>query len=138
MSVDNGLYPSDLLSLTKYVVGLAMLAGGLGRGLRAALSQVLVTHGLAMRVFLMRWFHWTVDQLLAVENPPHAEPVVLERVPSDDDARPDGPLAWMHTKSLYRLAPKGQELLKGCTDDMCSACSPLYLVPRRWDERRQA
>ena len=26
-------------------------------------SLVLVTHGLAARVFLMRWFHWTVDQV---------------------------------------------------------------------------
>ena len=27
-------------------------------------SLVLVTHGLALRIFLMRWFHWTVDQVL--------------------------------------------------------------------------
>jgi hypothetical protein len=26
-------------------------------------SLVLVTHGLALRIFLMRWFHWTVDQV---------------------------------------------------------------------------
>lgn len=36
-------------------------------------SLVLVTHGLALRVFLMRWFHWTVDQFLEVFNPPNAE-----------------------------------------------------------------
>jgi hypothetical protein len=28
-------------------------------------SLVLVTHGLALRIFLMRWFHWTVDQVTA-------------------------------------------------------------------------
>lgn len=27
-------------------------------------SLVLVTHGLALRIFLMRWFHWTVDQVM--------------------------------------------------------------------------
>lgn len=26
-------------------------------------SLVLVTHGLALRIFLMRWFHWSVDQV---------------------------------------------------------------------------
>ena len=32
-------------------------------------SLVLVTHGLALRIFLMRWFHWTVDQFMGVFNP---------------------------------------------------------------------
>jgi len=32
-------------------------------------SLVLVTHGLALRIFLMRWFHWTVDQFMDVFNP---------------------------------------------------------------------
>ena len=36
-------------------------------------SLVLLTHGLALRVFLMRWFHWTVDQFMSVYNPPNAE-----------------------------------------------------------------
>ena len=36
-------------------------------------SLVLVTHGLALRVFLMRWFHWSVDQFMNVYNPPNAE-----------------------------------------------------------------
>ena len=32
-----------------------------------------MTHGLALRVFLMRWFHWSVDQFMQVFNPPNAE-----------------------------------------------------------------
>jgi len=36
-------------------------------------SLVLVTHGLAARIFLMRWFHWTVEQFMEVYNPPNAE-----------------------------------------------------------------
>lgn len=36
-------------------------------------TLVLVTHGLALRVFLMRWFHWTVDEFLSVYNPANAE-----------------------------------------------------------------
>ena len=39
-------------------------------------SLVLLTHGLALRIFLMRWFHWTVDQFLNVFNPPNCQPLV--------------------------------------------------------------
>lgn len=24
---------------------------------------IIITHGLALRIFLMRWLHWTVDQV---------------------------------------------------------------------------
>jgi len=82
-------------------------------------SLVLVTHGLALRVFLMRWFHWTVDQFLAVYNPANAEPLVLERLPGEAEARPGGQLAWVHTKALYRLSDESMRILKGCTEDMC-------------------
>lgn len=41
---------------------------------------VLVTHGVTLRVFLMRWMHWTIDQFLQVDNPGHAVPIVLEKV----------------------------------------------------------
>jgi hypothetical protein len=43
-------------------------------------NLVLVTHGLALRIFLMRWFHWTVDELLRVYNPPNAEVSTLLQV----------------------------------------------------------
>jgi hypothetical protein len=39
-------------------------------------SLVLLTHGLSLRIFLMRWFHWTVDEFLNVFNPPNAVPLV--------------------------------------------------------------
>jgi hypothetical protein len=39
-------------------------------------SLVLLTHGLALRIFLMRWFHWTVDEFLNVFNPPNCQPLV--------------------------------------------------------------
>lgn len=43
-------------------------------------SLVLLTHGLALRVFLMRWFHWTVDQFMNVYNPPNAEVSALHYI----------------------------------------------------------
>lgn len=88
-------------------------------------SLVLLTHGLALRVFLMRWFHWTVDQFMNVYNPPNAEPLILERVPETSEARSGGPVAWIHTKALYRLTEESREVIQGCTDEMCStSCLP--------------
>jgi broad specificity phosphatase PhoE len=89
-------------------------------------NLVLVTHGLALRIFLMRWFHWTLDQYLMVHNPPNAEPLVLERIPNDSEAKPGGAVAWMHTKALYRLNPESMDILRGCTSDMCTTT----LMPR--------
>ncbi|MCU0308403.1 MAG: histidine phosphatase family protein [Thermoleophilia bacterium] len=34
---------------------------------------LLVTHGLWMRLFCMRWFHWSVDFFETLENPRHCE-----------------------------------------------------------------
>lgn len=65
-------------------------------------TLVLVTHGLALRIFLMRWFHWTVDEFLRVFNPPNAEPLVLERIVHGAEARPGGAASWMHTKARPR------------------------------------
>ena len=52
----------------------------------------------------MRWFHWTLDQYMAVYNPPNAVPIRLERVTSDYESRPGGPAAAVHTKALYQAA----------------------------------
>jgi broad specificity phosphatase PhoE/uncharacterized coiled-coil protein SlyX len=83
-------------------------------------SLVLVTHGLALRVFLMRWFGWSVDEVLRVFNPPNATPIVLERVdalPGDDDGAAGG-APWIHTQALYRLSPESLDVLRGCTPAM--------------------
>ena len=40
---------------------------------------MLITHGLAMRLFLMRKFHWTVEDFHQVWNPRNCEMWVLER-----------------------------------------------------------
>lgn len=60
-----------------------------------------------------------MDQFLAVYNPPNAEPLVLERVPTEAEARPGGSVAWVHTKALYRLTDESMRILRGCTADMC-------------------
>ncbi len=36
-------------------------------------NALLVTHGLTMRLFCMRWFHWTVEYFESLRNPGNAE-----------------------------------------------------------------
>ena len=43
------------------------------------------------------------------------QPLILERVPPNEEK-----MAWMHTKSLYRLTDDSMKMLRGCTADMCS------------------
>ncbi|MFE2277802.1 histidine phosphatase family protein [Streptomyces sp. NPDC059454] len=40
-------------------------------------NVLIVTHGLAMRLFCMRWFHWTVAEFESLSNPGNAEMRVL-------------------------------------------------------------
>lgn len=44
-------------------------------------NVVLITHGLTMRLFCMRWFHWSVEYFESISNPPNGGFVVLERQP---------------------------------------------------------
>ena len=85
-----------------------------GRFAKGHTNLVLVTHGLALRIILMRWFHWTVDQFLNVYNPGNCEPIVLERLVPQST----GVASWIHTKMLYRVASHSAEYLKGATPDM--------------------
>jgi broad specificity phosphatase PhoE len=41
-------------------------------------NALIVTHGMTMRIFLMRWFHWSVEYFERVRNPHNAEVVVME------------------------------------------------------------
>ncbi|WP_069817224.1 histidine phosphatase family protein [Streptomyces sp. TP-A0874] len=40
-------------------------------------NVLLVTHGLTMRLFCMRWFHWTVAEFESLTNPDNAESRML-------------------------------------------------------------
>jgi broad specificity phosphatase PhoE len=42
-------------------------------------NVVIVTHGLTMRLFCMRWFHWSVEYFESLDNPANGQPVVLLR-----------------------------------------------------------
>lgn len=42
------------------------------------LNLVIVSHGLTMRIFLMRWFKWTVEQFELLNNPQNCEIRVMQ------------------------------------------------------------
>lgn len=46
-------------------------------------NAVIITHGMTIRLFLMRWFHWTVEEFEAVGNPKNCEIIVLEKNDAD-------------------------------------------------------
>ncbi|MCU7875286.1 MAG: histidine phosphatase family protein [Candidatus Thiodiazotropha sp. (ex Lucinoma borealis)] len=42
-------------------------------------NALVVTHGVALRVFLMRWFHWTVEEYESIRNPANGAVVIMEK-----------------------------------------------------------
>ncbi|KAI3455785.1 hypothetical protein Pfo_012448 [Paulownia fortunei] len=42
------------------------------------LNLVIVSHGLAIRIFLMKWFRWTVEQFERLKNPKNCEFRVMQ------------------------------------------------------------
>ncbi len=42
-------------------------------------NVVIISHGMTIRLFLMRWFHWTVEEFEALRNPRNCEFIVMER-----------------------------------------------------------
>ena len=42
-------------------------------------NALIVTHGMTLRLFLMRWYHWTVEEFENVRNPKNCQIVVLEK-----------------------------------------------------------
>lgn len=44
-------------------------------------NALLVTHGMTIRLFLMRWFHYTVEDFETLKNPPNCAVVELELQP---------------------------------------------------------
>lgn len=43
------------------------------------MNLVIVSHGLTLRVFLMRWYKWTVEQFEGLHNMTNGGMIVMER-----------------------------------------------------------
>ena len=54
------------------------------------------------------------------------QPIVLERLPSKlTGANGNGAASWVHTKALFKLTPESKDIIRGCTDEMCSTSALL-------------
>ncbi len=42
-------------------------------------NTMIVTHGLTLRLFLMRWYHWTVEEFENLSNPKNGQVVVMQK-----------------------------------------------------------
>jgi broad specificity phosphatase PhoE len=47
------------------------------------LNILIVTHGLTLRLFLMRYFQLTVEEFETTWNPPNGQVIVMERFQSE-------------------------------------------------------
>ncbi|KAG6701499.1 hypothetical protein I3842_08G168200 [Carya illinoinensis] len=92
------------------------------------LSLIIISHGLTSRVFLMKWFKWTVEQFELLNNPGNCEFRVLELGSGGEYS-----LAIHHTEEEMREWGLDSEMIadqklrahgnRGAWDDNC----PCYL-----------
>jgi broad specificity phosphatase PhoE len=46
-------------------------------------NAMMISHGLTIRLFCMRWFHWSVEHFERLRNPSNCEHFILELQPDD-------------------------------------------------------
>lgn len=61
-------------------------------------NVVLVTHSLAIRLFIMRWFHLTVEEFEAMKSPKNGQLVILQKESDQDHYRLITPLESDYTQ----------------------------------------
>ena len=62
------------------------------------MNVVIVTHGLALRLFLMRWFQWSVHDFELSRNPDNCELIIMNKIKDDSDH------AWMELEEKNRIS----------------------------------
>lgn len=57
-------------------------------------NVIIVSHGLAIRLFLMRWFHYSVEQFQSLENLENAQYILMELQPNHKYQISNPPASW--------------------------------------------
>ncbi|GBF96971.1 phosphoglycerate mutase, partial [Raphidocelis subcapitata] len=88
---------------------------------------VIISHGLTLRVLLMRFFGWTVEEFLRVYNPPNATPLLITKLPEGDflakSMKHRGMRQTLRIKACYSLDRSHMsDLLKISPDATLEAC----------------
>lgn len=47
-------------------------------------NTLIVTHGMTLRIFLTRWFHWSIEEFENLRNPENGQIVVMEKDADDN------------------------------------------------------
>ncbi len=47
-------------------------------------NTLIITHGMTLRIFLMRWFHWSIEEFESLRNPENCQIVVMEKDADDN------------------------------------------------------
>ena len=42
-------------------------------------NTLIITHGMTLRLFLMKWFHWRVEEFENIRNPKNCQIVIMEK-----------------------------------------------------------
>ena len=71
-------------------------------------NMIVVSHGLTIRLFLMRWFHWTVEQFEKLRNPHNCQHYVLDKLPSEKYQLITTMATWTEEETQAFLAGKKQ------------------------------
>lgn len=71
---------------------------------------ILVSHGLTIRMFIARWFHYTVEQYEAIKNPKNCQHIILELNPETGKYELTEPLEQHQVYHTWKYVP---EITKG-------------------------
>ncbi|KAJ5683351.1 hypothetical protein N7462_006516 [Penicillium macrosclerotiorum] len=94
---------------------------------------VLVTHGLMTRVFLMKWYHWSVEYFEDLRNINHCEFVIMTHNPDNGKYTLENKLrTWSDLRKERSLEKQRERAASGL--DPASPTSPVDHIPirRKW------
>ena len=109
------------------VIGASHAVNNLPPPAHVVAFPAVVTHGLTMRVFLSRWFHWTVCDAERVKNPENCAPLVLERrdaLSAEEHARLRLTPGRRHTKVMYALSTASAAVVCAADPSLASMLDP--------------
>jgi broad specificity phosphatase PhoE len=46
-------------------------------------NVLIATHGMTLRLFLMRWFHWSAEEFESLRNPQNCQIVIMQKCLND-------------------------------------------------------
>jgi broad specificity phosphatase PhoE len=92
---------------------------------------VLVTHGLMTRVFLMKWYHWSVEYFEDLRNVNHCEFVVMKLNPDNGKYALDNQLrTWSEMRAEKEQERQRDRAAKGLTP--ASPSEMTIPIRRKW------